>query len=423
MPRIEHGSTNNQPSQRSLHRMNSSNSPHQLKPQPTVAAIEFMTFHHEVLAAFCKHTIELNINTQVISPSTGIQKAIGRFAAASFKQLKELAHLNKTELSLIISHSPKEIATHIMKADAVFIGTVPPSPSPSARRQASNTHARHEEMISIVKGALKQRQLVYIVIHKPQGDAAQLVGSLDPDECARVSIIYLSKETAKFCKQLFPNRFRSELVMPTIGVLDSPANEFEVGSTAGTSMVVAGEISSKRRDYKSLATLHINRKWLRSQGIVIRIVGRIKLESWREKILRFCGLPPMWLFFVKYPTLLPLWLAGCLDLSMTRYSKVSDRALADAIASSTCLLDLKLKHYSDCGQTTGAIGLAMTHQRPLINLDAIKGTIPNDQQTPVQLSLSQLIEKDTKDLITEKDALVAQFRQQLQRELTSATSL
>ncbi|WP_254994408.1 hypothetical protein [Cyanobium sp. Aljojuca 7D2] len=414
---------NNEPSQRRLHKMNSSDSAHQFMLPPTVAAIEFMTFHHEVLAAFCKHTIELNINTLVISPSTGIQKAIGRFAADSFEQLKEIARLNKTELSLIISHNAKEIVTSIMKADAVFIGTVPPSPSSSTRRQANNTYSRHEEMISIVKRALKQNKLIYIVIHKPQDDAAQLVGSLDPDECKRVSTIYLSRETANFCKQLFPNRFRSELIMPTIGLLDSSSNDAGVASSAGTSMVVAGEISSKRRHYASLATLHTNRKWLRSQGIIIRIIGRIKLESWREKILRLCGLPPKWLFFVKYPSLLPLWLDGCLDLSMTRYSKVSDRALADAIVSSACLLDLKLKHYSDCGQTTGAIGLAMTHQKPLIDLEAITGIIPNNQQTPALSSLHQLIKKETKDLIAEKEALVEKFRQQLQKDLTLAISL
>lgn len=414
---------NTEPRQHGLHGMDSSNSPHQLKRQLTVAAIEFMTFHHEVLAAFCKHTIELKINTQVISPSRGIQKAIGRFAADSFEQLKELAHLNNTEMSVIISHSPAETATHSMEAEAVFIGTVPPAPSPSARRQANNTYSRHEEMISIVKRALEQNKLIYIVIHKPQDDAAQLVGRLDRDECARISTIYLSRETAKFCRQLFPNRFRSELIMPTIGILASSSSDVEVGSTASTIMVVAGEISSNRRHYASLATLHTNRKWLRSQGIIIRIIGRIKLESWHEKMLHLCGLPPIWLFFVKYPTLLPLWLDGCLDLSMTRYSKVSDRALANAIARSTCLLDLNLKHYSDCGQTTGAIGLAMTHQKPLISLDAIKGTFPNDQQTPVQPSLHQLIEKNTKDLIAEKEVLVAQFRQQLQKELASATSL
>lgn len=385
--------------------------------QPTVAAIEFMTFHHEVLVAFCKHTIELKMDTLVIAPSTGIQKAISRFAANSFEQLKELAFNNKTRFSLSISHSPRDTAEGIMEADAVFIGTLPQPPS--KRLQANNSHSRHEEMITVVKEALKLNKLIYIVIHKPQVDAAQLISCLEPGECAKISIIYLSRQTAEFCKRQYPNHFRSELVMPAIGLHDSPKKHKAINSRTSVNMIVAGEISSKRRHYESLAYLRVHRKWLRSERVVIQVIGRIKLESWREKVLRLCALPAAWLFLVKYPSLLTLWLDGCLDLSMARYSKISDKDLVDAITDSTCLLDLKRKHYSDNGQTTGALGLAMTHAKPLISLEEITAIASKSQPSSAQLNLHQLVEKESNDLLVEKEALVAQFRKQLQKELIS----
>lgn len=388
--------------------------------QPTVAAIEFMTFHHEVLVAFCKHTIELKIDTLVIAPSTGIQKAISRFAANSFEQLKELAFNNKTRFSLSVSHSPRDTAKDIMEADAIFIGTLPPPPS--KKLHTNNSHSRHEEMIAAVKEGLKLNKPIYIVIHKPQVDAAQLIACLEPGECAKVSIIYLSSRTAEFCKQQYPNHFRSELIMPAIGLTDSPKKHKAFNSPTSVTMIVAGEISSKRRHYESLAYLRAHRRWLRSERVVIQVIGRIKLESWREKVLRLCALPAAWLFLVKYPSLLTLWLDGCLDLSMARYSKVSDKDLADAITDSTCLLDLKRKHYSDDGQTTGSLGLAMTHTKPLINLKEITAIASRSQSSSAQLNLHQLVEKEADNLLVEKEALVAQFRKQLQKELISAIS-
>ena len=130
----------------------------------------------------------------------------------------------------------------------------------------------------------------------------------------------------------------------------------------------AGEISSKRRNYKSLAKLNNHREWLRSQKVLIKVVGRIKLESWYEKVFRLFALPASWLFILKYPNLSSLWIGGSLDLSLTKYSKVSDQCLANSIINSSCLLDLKRQHYSSCGQTTGAVGLAMTYEKPLIAL-------------------------------------------------------
>ena len=125
---------------------------------------------------------------------------------------------------------------------------------------------------------------------------------------------------------------------------------------------------------------------------------------------------------MKYPSLLTLWLDGCLDLSMARYSKVSDKDLADAITDSTCLLDLKRKHYSDDGQTTGALGLAMTHAKPIINLEEITAIASKSQPSSAQLDLHQFVKKESDNLLIEKETLVAQFRKQLQKELISAIS-
>ena len=395
----------------------------QQSQRPSVAAIEFMTFHHEVLAAFCKHAVELNIRTLVVSPSRGIQKAIKRFAADSFTRLTDLAHVHKTEFNLAISHSAKETALRITEADALFIGTIPPrsSSGSSQTRQIKASSSRHEEMILTTRAALKRNKPVYVVIHKPQEDAAQLVMSLEADECKRISAIYLSRDTAKYCQQHFPSQFHSELIMPAIGLLDSTTGN-NAESKPGISMVIAGEVSSKRRRYESLSCLYSNLQWLRAQNVTIRIIGRIKLESWLEKVLRLCALPASYLFLVKYPMLLPLWRSGHLDLSMTRYSKVSDQTLANAITDSACLLDLKRQHYSAYGQTTGALGLAMTHEKPLISLETIKALILDNHQLSNQSSLNELVEKATENLIAEKKSLIAKFREQLLKELLSATS-
>lgn len=408
----------------SSHEMNTVGSIQQSDQKPfSVAAIEFMTFHHEVLAAFCKHSIELNIETMVVSPSSGIQKAIRRFAADSFTQLAELACINKTRFSLVISNSSKETASRAMDADALFIGTIPP---PSSTR-SSRTHkiklnnSRYCEMVLITKKALQQNKLIYIVIHKPQEDAAKLLRSFTADECKKISAIYLSGDTAEYCQKHFPNHFRSELIMPAIGAHDSSTRDV-VSTNTGISMVIAGEISSKRRHYESLACLCSDLQWLRSRNVVIKIIGRIRLESLFEKILRLCAVPASYLFLIKYRCLLPLWKDGRLDLSMTRYSKVSDQTLAKAIKNSACLLDLQRKHYLTDGQTTGALGLAMTHQKPLINLGTIKDLIQDNQQSFDQASLNKLIDKETESLIAKKTCLTAQFRQQLLKELALAKS-
>jgi hypothetical protein len=404
-------------------RLDSDSTPALSDQRPSVAAIEFMTFHHEVLAAFCKHTTELNINTLVISPSKGINRAIERFAADSFTRLADLARVRQTEFDLVISKSPMDTASRILEADSIFIGTIPPAPTSDSSKSRRNKArvSSHDEMIHITREALKINKPVYIVIHRPREDATQLLASLGVEACKKVSAIYLSKDTARYCQQHFPNQFNSELIMPAIGLMESSSRGIPE-TKSGINIVVAGEISSKRRQYETLACLCSDLEWLRSQNIIIRIVGRIKLESWLEKLLRICLLPASYLFLVKYPSLLPLWQERRLDLSMARYSKVSDQALANTITTSACLLDLKRKHYSDFGQTTGALGLAMTHQRPLINLEAIKALISNDQQSSNRFSIQTLVKNETKKLIADKENLITQFRQQLLKELTLAAS-
>lgn len=391
--------------------------PQRFNQNATIAAIEFMTFHHEVLAAFCKYSVELSYNTLIVSPSTGINKAIERFAAGSFEQLKELARVNHAEFNIIVSDDSQAIEPHFRAADALFIGTIPPASKHTQIGLTNSRQSRYEQMLLTIREALKCSKLVYIVMHKPQEDAARLIASLKQNECAKISAIYLSKETAEYSRKAFPNQFRSELIMPAIGLYNLPGENLKTASNDGLTMVVAGEISSKRRNYESLAKLNNHREWLRSQKVLIKIVGRIKLESWYEKVFRLFALPASWLFILKYPNLSSLWIGGSLDLSLTRYSKVSDQCLANSITNSSCLLDLKRQHYSSCGQTTGAVGLAMTHEKPLITLETITAIIPSDKQKSSQQSLQLHIEEETQELITQKNTLVSLFRQQLKEEI------
>jgi hypothetical protein len=378
-----------------------------------------MTFHLEVLVAICKHTVELQIPTTVISPHMGIQRAIRRIGGSSFKKLKAVADLNSTPFNVALSQNAEETDWLMEGADAIFIGTVPPAPkSTQPPQHAARAHTRMQDMFTLVKRALSLNKLIYIVIHNPEVDAARLIERLSPDDCKKISVIALSRQTADYCQSLFPNRFKNTLVMPAIGMHDARAvARVPIGNT-NVAIAVVGEISSQRRDYQSLADLRKDRAWLQQQRIRIQIIGRIKPESWIENVLRRVRVPAAWIFLVKYPKLFPLWIAGSLDLSMTRHSRISDKALGKAILGAACLLDLNLSDYLVKGKTSGAEGLAMTYLKPLIGLGDLKSVIVDaGSHTNRSKLLEQLIIQGA-ECSTQRRELQQQFREQLMQDLT-----
>lgn len=385
----------------------------------SIVAIEFMTFHLEVLVAICKHTVELQIPTTVISPRMGIQRAIGRIGGSSFEKLKAVADLNSTPFKVALSQNSEETDSLMEGADAIFIGTVPPAPkstqSPLSPARALN---RLNDMFTLVQRALSLDKLVYIVIHNPEVDLASLIERLSPEDCKKISIVSLSTQTGIYCQSLFPDRFRNALVMPAIGMHHACADDRVAIGNTNTSIAVVGEISSQRRDYESLADLCPDCAWLKQQGIRIQIIGRVKPESGIERLVRRIRLPAAWMFLVKYPKLRPLWRAGTLDLSMARHSKVSDEALDKAIAGAACLLDLNLSDYLDKGVTSGAEGLAMTYLKPLISLGDLKSVIAAPSSDPTsQTRLEQLITQSAESSARRRELLQRTFREQLTQDL------
>ena len=378
-----------------------------------------MTFHLEVLVAICKHTVELQIPTTVISPRMGIQRAIGRIGGSSFEKLKAVADLNSTPFKVALSQNSKETDSLIEGADAIFIGTVPPAPKSTQQSQhAARALNRLNDMFTLVQRALSLDKLVYIVIHNPEVDLARLIERLSPEDCKMISIVSLSTQTGNYCQSLFPDRFRNMLVMPAIGMHHACADDRAAIGNTNTSIAVVGEISSQRRDYESLADLCTDRAWLQQQGIRIQIIGRIKPESWIERLVRRIRLPAAWMFLVKYPKLRPLRRAGILDLSMARHSKVSDEALDKAIVGAACLLDLNLSDYLDKGITSGAEGLAMTYLKPLISLGDLKSVIAAPSSDPTsQTLLEQLITQSAESSARRRELLQRTFREQLIEDL------
>ena len=378
-----------------------------------------MTFHLEVLVAICKHTVELQIPTTVISPRMGIQRAIGRIGGSSFEKLKAVADLNSTPFKVALSQNSKETDSLIEGADAIFIGTVPPAPKSTQQSQhAARALNRLNDMFTLVQRALSLDKLVYIVIHNPEVDLARLIERLSPEDCKKISIVSLSTQTGNYCQSLFPDRFRNMLVMPAIGMHHACADDRAAIGNTNTSIAVVGEISSQRRDYESLADLCTDRAWLQQQGIRIQIIGRIKPESWIERLVRRIRLPAAWMFLVKYPKLRPLRRAGILDLSMARHSKVSDEALDKAIVGAACLLDLNLSDYLDKGITSGAEGLAMTYLKPLISLGDLKSVIAAPSSDPTsQTLLEQLITQSAESSARRRELLQRTFREQLIEDL------
>lgn len=352
----------------------------------------------------------------------GIQKAIGRIGGSSFERLKAAADLNSTPFKIALSQNSAETDSLIEGADAIFIGTVPPAPKTTQQPQhAARAHARMQDMFTLVKHALSLDKLIYIVIHNPDADAARLIERLSPEDCKKISVISLSTQTADYCRSVFPGRFRNTLVMPAIGMHDAFADDrVPIGNT-NIAIAVVGEISSQRRDYESLADLCKDCAWLRQQGIRIQIIGRIKPESGIENLLRRFRLPAAWIFLVKCPKLLPLWIAGSLDLSMTRHSRISDKALGKAISDASCLLDLNLSEYLVKGKTSGAEGLAMTYLKPLIGLGDLKSVIAGaSSDTTKSRLLEQLIVQNAECITRRRELLLQQFRKQLMQDLTFA---
>lgn len=383
--------------------------------KPVVGAIELMTFHHEVLIAFCRHLIKLRLNTMVIAPSHGLQKAINRVASASFQQLAESAAKEGTGFSLVNVNDANALTDSLAHCDAIFIGTFPPKPasSPPQAHHGIRGASRYQQAIDLINTALSQDKRVYIVIHKPSSDANNLVSSLGAAACQQISVIYLSEDTASCSRKLFPNQFRAELIMPAIGMGESSQPP---ASHANCRMAIVGEISSKRRNYGQLVRLNSIQQWLTKERAQVEIIGRIKAESWLDRILLLCGIPASLLFLLRYPALTSLWLHGNLDLSKVGRRKIPEDSLADRLIQAACVLDLKLDRYTAEGQTSGSEGLSLTYGKPLISIDQIIDASPAKADAD-SCSFQDLLARETQRVIQRRTALEAQFHNHLASDL------
>lgn len=388
-----------------------------------VVAIELMTFHHEVLTAFCNHTLQLGLQTTVLSPHQGIQKAIGRFAAESFDQLSLMARQLGVAFQIVRTSQLEQAWPHLQQAHALFIGTVPVCKSQKKTLFGTprQKQSRHQAMLDLIRFALARQKRVYIVIHQPHTDLRTLMKVLDQHECAQISLIFLSEATADIARQLTTVGFRDTLIMPAVG-LHHPSNaKDEPGLEQGLRMAVIGEISSRRRDYNSLHRLWRQRWWMQRTKAKVSIIGRVKLETPLQKIGRLFAMPAQALFFIKYPQVLQLWINHTLDLSMAGYTKVSEGCLASAIQKSTCILDLKRSHYNLEGQTTGALGLAMTFGKALVTLEDLESIIPANQQAWNPATLGELLEANRKTVLALRDDYERRFQSQFLHSLQSAS--
>ena len=106
---------------------------------------------------------------------------------------------------------------------------------------------------------------------------------------------------------------------------------------------------------------------------------------------------------------------------MTRHSRISDKALDEAILAAACLLDLNLPDYLLTGRTSGAEGLAMTYLKPLISLADLKSVIADtSSDTTRSKLLEQLIAQSAECSRQRRDVQQQQFREQLMQDLAFA---
>jgi hypothetical protein len=177
-------------------------------------------------------------------------------------------------------------------------------------------------------------------------------------------------------------------------------------------IVIPGEVSTKRRDYNKLCELAPRLKAVGSRHLQVQIMGRLKRESWREKLLFLLPLPTSMIFLLRHPRLQRISRQGCLDVSRIHRRKLSDTEFSEAIENCSALLDVQQPHYDQYGITSGLFGLSLTHAKPTLKPGELSAMLAQGNADSLHYLRMRLIDQSN-ELAAMRDRLTKEFRRNI----------
>lgn len=377
-----------------------------------ISILEIMPFHHEVWLAFCIHAINLGININIKSPGdTGIHKAINGIAADGLSSLYQLAREKSVEIRLERADTLGKLVSSNRTLQPLFISTIPIMASQLSRKQSELTR----QLVRLIRENLASCQQILLTIHDPGRDIKQLCSVFTDQEMDQFIYITLSHLTADALTGIAPHLKSRILVMPALSMGNGQriAAHLHADRSRHPLLVVPGEVSSRRRNYEALSALTPIVDTLRADNLKIKIIGRIKRESWIDKLAYIMPIPAAWIFLLKYPSILKLSMQRIIDLSLVKRTKVSESSLQQMLSSSWALLDLQLKRYTEDGITSGLTGLSLSHAKATLSVDQLLDFFQDKHQSKPLERLKQFLQADEERLVQDRDIQVSAFRASL----------
>lgn len=366
-----------------------------------ISIIELMPFHHEVWLAFCLHAINLGININIkASRNTGIYKAINGIAADSLKSLYLIAKEKSVQILLDQESSLEKLFFDQDAIHSVFIGTIPDFGLQSIRKKP----AMADQLLELIRNNLELNRKTLLTIHDPRRDLRQLRAVFTDHEINQFNYITLSSLTAKTLADMAPKLRDKILIMPTLSIssYQGRTTAWQGDQQSNPILIVPGEISSKRRNYQELSRLSPIGNRLNKNGFTIMIVGRIKRESWIDKLASMVPIPISWIFYLKFPLAATLRKQNIIDLSFARRRKLDEPLFQKILSSSWALLDVQLNRYKQMGITSGLNGLSLAHTKPVISIDQLLDFFQNSSDRESIDSFKQYLRTEEKRLLKER---------------------
>lgn len=374
-----------------------------------ISVLELSPYHHEVVVAFCNHALSTGINIRLLLPPRGgLGKSLLGIASQSHQDLKELAAANNLAILACKAGDDKELASLITAADSLFIATLPRS-APTTRKGSSGAGS-WGILMGLIQHRLVQGRPTAITIHKPHDEIPRLAAVFSTEQLSAISFVALSEATETAIRQLLRHQTCRVLVMPVVSKPASVAASSD--RPRRVTLVIPGEISTRRRNYNQLCTLAAALRKVGSDRLQIQVMGRLKRESWLEKLLFLLPLPASLIFLLRHPRLRGLSRQGFLDLSRVQKRKLRDTEFAEVLERCSALLDVQQPHYEQDGITSGLVGLSLTHAKPALKPGELLALLAADNTGDLGLLRRRLL-AESAQLEARRQRMTAAFRREI----------
>lgn len=383
----------------------------------SISVLELSPYHHEVVVAFCAHVLSVGINIRLLLPRKGgLGKTLFGIAAKSYQELKDIAAANNLVIPACRAVDEEALASLINATDSLFIATLPKFGTATGK-----TYARTKldiVLIDQLRHRLSTGRRTYVTIHKPHEEIPRLTELLSPEQLRRIFFVALSAATKAAIGDLLSTQACRVLVMPAVSRPASPAASAD--QPGRLTFVIPGEISTRRRDYNQLCQLAPLLKAVGNHRLQVQILGRLKKETWLDKLLfPFPFFPASLIFLLRHPRLLGLSRQGFLDLSRVKKRKLNDMDFSAVLESCSAILDIQQSHYDHLGITSGLVGLSLTHAKPALRPEKLRDLLilgAHDNLTDLR---RQLIAQSA-ELAVHREILTDAFRREIAKDFRPA---